>query len=883
MKVKNVYFVLCAAYFIMGTGTVCGAQASRFIKFAVAARIAAVEAFKQNSLVKKVTAGADILVHNAHSYLSKYSSLKPVLPLPQKKIFEIGKATILQENRINRMTGEKEPIYRKFTLAQENGIDPMTGEEKPFYTMLYCDGKISEGGGLGRYFFYLKYELSTDALHLSPADNNKLALATLNSHPNEVIDSLYFSSILPHLTSETDRVFYTQKLIANEKIKFLYTSELEKIFELLPSEHRSRLAAECLTAAFHTFHFKPSIVFLIKQLWMEEDAFLNAKKLLEGGVLSGQLSSEGSLVTTQTVLDIFTTPEQKNRFAFHCLQDPFSLRAEDVLILIEQLLLPSDRAECAERYVVGRDSYYLLRALLEYIPSDRKNLIALRDLEKSFKTLGNSHAHYNLSDLNDRIGIMIKNLILESDVFHYLEKRMDASYTQAEQLSSLLDYLTNEQKNRFILKKFDKSFDSLKNEHIACMIQRLSCEKDKVCYTKKFIDSGKYTTFEPAQLEKFCGFFAQPILEKSFDALNEVQIGALIPHLSESVQAEWFKKLATSEKATFLSVCAPTTPAQGPLFSDYSLTRLPLILGWMAEGRHSHTDYSSTKESRQHFFDRITKFTEGEYHKDRIVLYHGQNDLWAFLEKIFKAVIFTSQGIETPEKFVWLRWTLQPLLTDKQVAEIRAYGACGKSGKEFNNYRFKVLFTNLHLLANSWGSNSLLYTLTNSDQSAGSRFDFDKGISALFAELGMTGIYKKLRTEEPNLFNRLYDLYKKEVHSRGNVGRLIAFSLPRDIACALCYPTASGAGVRPLKINGKPTTDITEIADHFGQVPDRHEFCLIADKCITNPQEAAQAGVIMETFTSAPTEESQTYAQELDVEFNKMIERTVQLLGKRVA
>ena len=859
MKKRNIYFVLCTAYFVIGTGAAYGAQVGRFTKFAAAARIAAIQAFKHNSLVRKAIAGANILAHNTYSHFNKHSFLKSVLPVPQKKILEIG----------------------TFTLAQENGIDPMTGEEKPFYTMVYCDGKISKGEELGNYFFNLHRKLSTDTLHLSPAENNKLALATLNSHPEDVINSLYFSSIIPYLTSETDRVFYTQKLIDNGKIRNLHYSELEKIFELLPWQYRPRLAAECLNKShFSTFLLLPSIVFLIKQLWMEQDAFSHAKKLLKSNLLLNQRLDE-NLITIQNIIDIFTTPEQKNRFSLYCFKDLFSLNANDALVLIEQLLLSSDKAECAERYIVSENSYYQSKSFLmkffEYMPSNRKNLIASRDLEKSFEKLSNHHS-YLLCALEDRIDVMIRNLTVEADIFKYLEKKMDIPEIRVEQFCSLLDHLTNEQKNRFALKKLKKSFDILSGEHIACMVQRLSCEKGKACYVEKFIDSRKYITFEPGQLEKFCGSFAQPILEKSFDSLSELQVGVLIPRLPLLLQAEWFKKLVSSEKTTFLSLCSPTTPTQGPLFSNYSLTRLPRILGWMAHERY-HTSYLKNKKSREHFFDRIIKFTEGEYHKDRIVLYHGQNDLWAFLEKIFKTLLLI-KGVETPEKFVWLRFTLRELLTEEQVAEIRAHGTYGKSGQEFKTYRFKMFFTNLHLLANQSGSNSLLYTLSNSDQSAGSRFDFDKGMSDLFAELDMMEVYKKLRTEDHDLFNRLYDLYKKEVYARGGVGRLIAFSLPRSSARALCYPTVSGGGVRPLKINGELTTDITKISDHFSQVPDLNEFALIADKRITDPKEAAQAGVVMETFTSAPTEGSQLYAQELDVEFNKMSERVAQLLNE---
>ncbi len=868
MKLKGLFIPLCGLFFVLEPGVVHGSQLARLGRLAAAARSATVQAVKQSEVVRKVTAKADVLTHKARSYFEKYPTIKSVLPIPPKKILELG----------------------RFTIAQEPSADPLTGETRSFYTMVYCDGKVSEGWKLFSYFFDLEHKGKDAAsfMQLSSEDHNKIALAALNSHAVDC-HSVYFSSVLPYVTSEADRVFYTEKFIQSGQVKALYPSQIEKIFGLLPWQHRSRLALECLKPMFSSV-FSPSlraIVVLIKQLEAEKDAFFYAKELLS--LLSNQRPSDGTPIAIQDVLDIFAVPEQKSRFALYCLQDP-RLQSENALSLLEYVLAPSDRAACAEQYIVHSDRSYLsvnsLQKFMNYLPEKRKNFIALDDLEKCFEMLGKAHGHFSLSSLNDRMELMIKALTVESDIFHYLEKRIDAPLVMREdQLLSLLSHLLDGQKNKFILKKLEKSFDNLRIGYLACMIDCLSCADDKARYSTRLLQDGKCRDLSPLQLGRLCGPIAQAVLEKSFDTLNETQVGALIPHLPNSVRAEWFKRLATSEKATFLSVCVPTAPVQGPLFSCYSLTHLSQITGWFTEywEHRSAFDYAQRKESRTHFFERIMRFTEGEYLKNRIVLFHGQNDQWAFLETLFKRLLFVSRGVETPKKFVWLRFSQEAGLTNQESAEISIHGVSGEDGKKFEKYRFKVLFANLHLLANHWGSNSLLYTLTNSDQSAGRRFDFTGSIENQCAELGMAEEYKQLLAEDPKMFDRLYDLYKSEVLARGDIGRLIVFSLPRPIAQSLCYPTRSGGGVYPLKVNGKLTTDVTEIADHFDQAPASNEYCLILHQYITDPKKAAEAGVVMETFSSASTEESQKYAQEFERELDRTMNRVAQLLHKRRA
>jgi hypothetical protein len=312
------------------------------------------------------------------------------------------------------------------------------------------------------------------------------------------------------------------------------------------------------------------------------------------------------------------------------------------------------------------------------------------------------------------------------------------------------------------------------------------------------------------------------------------------------------------------------------------------------------------------FFEEISAFARQEYAKGNIVLFHGQHDKWEFFEKIFSALLHIKYGTTPPKDYVRLRFCEQAVLSDSEVAEIRREGITRET---YDKYRDKVLFTNLHLLANHLGSNSLFYILENrnSDQSSRSlncdvirdaftvldipdeldssprdlQNQFYSFFYRIFKEECDSGVELEcdpeveLETESFLWLYKLYMLYKKAVVARNDTGRLVALSLPKDVARTVCYATTSGGPLKPVIINNQPTTDIITIAENYDQVPFDNEYALILSETITNPEKAAAAGIVMKTFTSEPTEESKKYEAEFEAEFAKVMNRIKQMYHAR--
>ena len=286
---------------------------------------------------------------------------------------------------------------------------------------------------------------------------------------------------------------------------------------------------------------------------------------------------------------------------------------------------------------------------------------------------------------------------------------------------------------------------------------------------------------------------------------------------------------------------------------------------------------SKNLEPLRHVLLSAARFTEQEYKKGNIVLFHGQHDQWAFLRDIFDMLGYLAEGKEPSKQHVPVRFQREPVLSSEEVIELRANGVVN-----YDKHRFKVLFVNLDYNANGYGSNSALYVYSNMDQSAGSRFTRKTGIRNQFIAFGLEKEYQELLTEDPTVFDRLYDLYKKDVVARGNMGRLLAFSLPPQCARELCYPTISGGRIHPAKINSYSTTDIVTISQNFGETTDHNnEYGLILDKRVTHAQAAKEAEVIIEGFTTAPTAESKQYEQAYRHERENLKNRLLELLAHK--
>ena len=260
----------------------------------------------------------------------------------------------------------------------------------------------------------------------------------------------------------------------------------------------------------------------------------------------------------------------------------------------------------------------------------------------------------------------------------------------------------------------------------------------------------------------------------------------------------------------------------------------------------------------QEMLPRITHFAKTHYKEGKVVFFHAQHDKWAFLAGIFDGLVAIKNNQLMPKDFVRLRFQIEPVLSLEQAREIRDHGV-----KDFENNWAYVLFTNLHLLSNGQGSNSLLYFLENYDQTTvQSRFDFDANIEAFFSELEMLPEYNELIKKQPTLFTDLYDLYKKDVVARGDIGRLIAIAMRPEVAQRLAYSTKSGASLNPLIIDGEATVDVTKIAQKFGEAPFNQEYVVIMDQTMTDSLEAAAVGTIMASFSSDTNAESVPLARE---------------------
>lgn len=403
----------------------------------------------------------------------------------------------------------------------------------------------------------------------------------------------------------------------------------------------------------------------------------------------------------------------------------------------------------------------------------------------------------------------------------------------------------------------DNLFEQISTKGIVYLIAKLSLETEKITYLKKLLES---KTHEQVDLLKFKNalqalsfqerdYLIKLLLENFFDTLSDAQVAAIITYLSEEKKAAWLEKLI--RKHSFVALCVNNRAAKGPLFSNYASKHVATILDCVystyATEFKALANTSVKMKNLEQMFKKLVQFTAQEYKKGNIVFYHGQQSQWPFLEMLFNELCTIRYGLKTsPQDFVRFRFTQKSLLTDAEVQEIRTYGITYYT---FQKYRFKVLFTNLHVLANYRGSNSFLYVASNLDQAVRlGRFDFGKGIEDIFTEFSLTQEYQFLLSEDPTVFDALYDAYNESIQEQGNIGRLIAISVPQAEAKRLSYSTRSGAGLEYLLINNNWTTDVVEIANNFDQVPFENEFCVILSKEISNPAEAYKTGVRMVSF-----------------------------------
>ena len=350
-----------------------------------------------------------------------------------------------------------------------------------------------------------------------------------------------------------------------------------------------------------------------------------------------------------------------------------------------------------------------------------------------------------------------------------------------------------------------------------------------------------------------------------------------------------FKKIVAEHE--LLSVWNTNDKPKGPLFSHFTIKHLPLTFDVIKETKPKNV---------QEMLHQLVHFTAQEYRKNNLVLHHGQGDIWAFFEKIFNKSLHIKEGGLLSEP-VRHRLREKPLVPDEELALLIGNGITYET---LGRYRQNVSFCNLHPLANhdKEGSNSLSYVLNNYDQTTLNYGNFSSGhntlidldikmkttfqniLLTLFTELNMEKEFKQLEDQDPQVFYRLYSLYKAEVIARGNRGSLIVTSLPKSIASELCYPALPGGRlIKPVVINGTPTTNIVSLFENFDETEFENQCnLLLLEKVLTIKQRDA-AGITVQRLTPTPTEESKEYAEGFEAEFTKIMNRIAEFYKERMA
>ena len=254
----------------------------------------------------------------------------------------------------------------------------------------------------------------------------------------------------------------------------------------------------------------------------------------------------------------------------------------------------------------------------------------------------------------------------------------------------------------------------------------------------------------------------------------------------------------------------------------------------------------------------IKQYAHEEHANNRIVFYHGQSSQWPLWQMVFKKLYSIKYHTTISDDFIFLRYTTT-FISDTIAKSIKNKGVT-LNNSAIKNYDHIIFFTNLVPFANDASSNSVLYAAYNTDQSTAQNKIPSNLIEHFFKELNMHKEYLFLQKTYPTLLDDLKKGFDTANKEQGNHGFLVAISMPKETARKLTYPTTNGGSIRPITINGRPTTDVVTIAENFDQVPFANEYCIILSKAILNPQEAKKAGIKMRYFNPLITPQPITKA-----------------------
>ena len=729
-----------------------------------------------------------------------------------------------------------------------------------------------------------------------------LAVYCISSLPNEDKE-LYSERLLREKDVSDEKwwsTFYTSGVDGSEHIQCRTGKKNEKWLgsELLKnfSSERKRAELALMLLEKHWDTFSPdAIACCVEHLFLEEQQVGYLKRLLETKAHPNAHESYRSVHSALKLISV----KKRDELVLELFETSFERMPLDLLCcLLENVSKDVDK----ERYGV--------RVLLSKAVSNDHHYEANNTVRRVLHALFPKPAKSDDSKEGEQEARKLEfTLSFLKEHFHCLEK--DVLFSFISQISSLpkkllylkqliatkkltgkdqgkIKFLGRKESTPVLLMLLDAFFEQLSTDDCLELISRIDHQEDwKAKYLsvvfeeprKKYIRrliAREDLFFFKSSLEKLSPdekyYVASTLLNKKLHTIDNDQAFMLIDFLPQEEKEAWLQK-----NSFFWALCSGNQEAVGPLFSkEFLLKNSEEIISILA----CSSLVGEKIKHIQKMMLEFVRFMKQQYKQGKIVLLHGQHDKWAFLGDLFDALVTIKCGHPLPRDFVRLRFQIKPVLTPDEVRATREKGI--PELETFKDIWFHLLFTNLHLLANDRGSNSLLYFLENYDQTTETgRFDFDAGIKRLFAELDMLPEYETVMKDQPTLFTDLYDLYKKDVVARGDIGTLVAIAMLPSVAQRLAYSTISGGPLRPLVIDGKSTVDVGEIASKFGQAPFNQEFAAIMAEEITDPYKAAEVGVTMAGFIADSNEESVPLAYMFKNSFTDAQKLIARLLHQR--
>lgn len=710
----------------------------------------------------------------------------------------------------------------------------------------------------------LKPSVLAPALHHYSRQNNALALRFLSSKNSESKDKANFKFLLPLATSVgiigSTSVALCQDLSAQEK------QDQELVLKLLNDPSSFSEAEQCKLIATH----KEYTIDLVtkKSVRISSNLSNSAKKIICEIIIEQGITE--NIAHLVYIIPEILSPEDQASFvknysasilsSFH-IQTIFKQWAENAHKELASLITTQASEKQAVACVLANPGFF---------PEDQQCTIITQHIDLIISDV----RHYNLTELSewsDKAKALLSNGII---------KQMP-TIEALQLLLSNPNFFTEEQQHAIILKdicslhslllKYPSNYAGLYPSSKELFLKTISSKGLLLKALAIFLPQEQIDIFNLYENEIFAMLehHNEDLLAHDFPDNLKLLVGTLIFNKgSENQIIRYFKNYPSLFSEQQRKIIIHKILEQQSLYNplEKEAQEGPLFSSYLEKRPEQFFAFLKLQEEDPNFYNLLPAIraqVEYEYANDRIVLFHGQRANWMLLEKLYNRLESLNQTIEYPN-FIHLRFQKHSDLSEDEVQEIRKNGKKRESNGGIQND--PILFTNLHPSANSHQlDNSWDRAIHNHDLSADNLFEVR--LQKIFENLNLFEEYKALNNKSPKIFLELYQLFSDAIREQGNHGRLLAISMPAELAKKITYATDYCAIPNPCRIKDQTTTDTAEIARNYNHVACDNQFALILSEEIINPEAAAKAGVKIVGFDPAfywQTEKSQKVLKKLD-------------------